>query len=661
MSMHRRIFVSGLAALGLAAALELASPAFAHGGTYRGPGSGIGPGGPSGPATGGPSGGGPSTGGSADAAGDLTAWQMWWALNRDGYLQLRAALMEGADSLSKSDAFFLGGATKADSDAGRPSPEFVNEHVVPALLEILGKEDSPEIATATILALARIGGAQSGAISTALSKKMSSANQEISETAVLATGILADPASSSTLVALLGDTAAGKKLVGREEVPVRTRAFAAYGLGLLGRKATNPDVCRFCVHHLTSALEADTSASYDVAVACIVSIGLVPLEPVASPDKTASPDKEGPASASRSDQFAFLARWLADARRPDGIRIYAPVALAHLAGEDPALRPALVALCNDILASGNAASPAMQQSVVMALGLVADGDSEAVDTRARTLLRKQAGEGDRLARRLALISVARAAARRGDGTVWPSTVDDTRAFLSVQLARGTTPDRPWVALALGILERGVVLAGGKASDGVRELLATALVEHASPVEAGAFALGLGLFAGDDAGKPLLNALADTHDDQVRSAVSVALGMARVTAGIEPLKKLVLASRYQPGLLREASIGLGLLGDKSVSGDLVLMLRDALGLSAQSAIATALGFVGDARAVPPLLAMALDPAKSKGCRAFSVVAVGLICDRRLLPWNQPIAADVNYWLPPGTLFDPVTAAGILDIL
>jgi HEAT repeat protein len=642
-----------LAALGLFAALELASPALGHGGTYRGPGSGIGPGG-AGPSTGGPSGGGPSTGGSADAAGDLTAWQMWWSLNRDGYLNLRAALMDGS-SASKSDAFFLGGA-KADPDAGRPSLEFVNERVVPALLELSGKDEGPEVATATIFALARIGGAQSGTIAKALTTHLSSLNQEISETAALATGLLADPSSSSTLVALLDNTPDGRKLVGREEVPVRTRAFAAYGLGLLGQRATNPDVRRFVVHHLVSALEADTSASYDVEVACILSIGLLPLEPIASPGEGAPP------SASRTDQFAFLVKWLTDPRKPDGVRIYAPVALARLAGEDPALRPALVALCCEILSTGNNASPAMQQSVVMALGIAADGDADAVDQRARTLLRKQVGsDGDRLSRRLALISAARAYSRRGDGTGWPSTIEDGRAFLTAQFSRASTPDRPWVALALGIHERSVVEAGVESSDVVRAQLSTALAEHASPVEAGAFALGLGLFAGDDAQKPLMAALANTRDDQVRSAVSVALGMARVTAGIETLQKLVVGAKYTPSLLREASIGLGLLGDKSVSAELVDMLRDAVGLSAQSAIAIALGHVGDAKAVAPLLAMAMDETRSKGCRAFSVVAVGLICDRRLLPWNSPIAADVNYWLPPGSLFDPVTAAGILDIL
>jgi hypothetical protein len=92
-----------------------------------------------------------------------------------------------------------------------------------------------------------------------------------------------------------------------------------------------------------------------------------------------------------------------------------------------------------------------------------------------------------------------------------------------------------------------------------------------------------------------------------------------------------------------------------------MLESAQGLSAQSAIATALGYVGDARAVDPLLVLAREQTRSSGARAFAVVALGLICDRQMLPWNACVAADANYWVPPASLFDPTTGLGLIDIL
>src|SRR6187397_559561 len=121
----------GLLVLGIVAGIS--SPAHAHGGSYRGPGSGMGPQGPIGPSTPGlpipsPTGPGPGPGigpatgiGASDSGGDLTAWQQWWALNRDFYPQLKAALAR-ENIASGTDDFFTGRATPS-TNAARPSPE----------------------------------------------------------------------------------------------------------------------------------------------------------------------------------------------------------------------------------------------------------------------------------------------------------------------------------------------------------------------------------------------------------------------------------------------------------------------------------------------------------------------------------------------------------
>ncbi len=635
----------------------LAAAGEAHGGTYRGPGSTTGPSGPSGPATPGNTGGrspGPSTGGAADAAGDLAAWQQWWALNRDPYLQLKRALAEG-DLVTSTDTFFLGPDGKISSSPGRPTAEVVRDRIVPAILELLSKDSGPDIASSALLALAKIGDVDRAAVASALKKSLGSPNQEISESAALSLGVLGDPASASALVELLDDSNFGRKLVAREEVPTRTRAFAAYALGLVGRATKNLDVRRFVVHHLVQGLETNAqAAARDVAVACATAIGIVPVEPAASSDENA------PASASRAGEIAGLMRVLTDPKVSDFVRAYAAVPIARLAAGEPSLRAGIIPALTADLASSSNAGASMRQSAVTALGLVVDADDDAIDSAARAALKKQAGEGDRLARRLALIALARASARLGEHDGNGKTLDETRAFLLGELARGSTPERPWAGLALGILEHDVVQRGDAASIDVRHALASALVEHSNPVEAGAYATGLGLMGGDVA-KPLLDLLDDTHDDQVRSYAAVALGMARIPAGVEPLRKIIRVARYRPGLLREVSIGLGLLGDKTVSLELIELMNDAQGLSAQGAIATALGWVGDARAVEPLLGIALDPTRTNGSRAFSVVALGLISDPRPLPWNAIYSSDSNYWIPPSTLFDPVGSAGVLDIL
>lgn len=655
--------------LALLVALFCATPLSAHGGTYRGPGSGIGPAGPSGPSTptgpspGGP-GAGPATGGASDSSGDLTAWQQWWALNRDGYLELKAALAR-ALPVSGADDFF-GGGTVTDARIGvAPARHVLRNRIVPALIEILAKERGPDLSTAALLALARIGpvptdstGAhKDGSVRSALAirARLSSDNQEVSESAAIALGILGDTSAATVLVDLLDDTEAGRTFVGRPEVPYRTRAFGAYALGLLGRSSTNGDVTRFVVHHLASALVNDHASARDVQVACVIALGLVPLQDAGRANSSTSP------AASRSAQFAFLASWMGDKSRPEVVRVYAPIALVHVAQDDPALRDALVAACCDVLASPTSSSAALSQSAAAALGWIADSDVDALDVRARTALMRQTGDGDRLARRLAWIALARAGSRLGTGGDPERGRSETREFLLDALARGSTPERPWIALALGLFERANVRAGGEPAPRVREALERNLRDHGGPSEAGAYCLALGLSGAPGIARTLLQVLAEAHDDAVRAHAAVALGLARESAGVEPLRAIVLESRFKPVLLRDAAIGLGLLGDRTLGPTLVTMLETAQGLSAQAAIATALGFVGDARAVDPLLTIARDATKSPGPRAFAVVALGLISDRALLPWNACIAADANYWVPPGTLFNPSSGTGVLDIL
>ena len=63
-----------------------------------------------------------------------------------------------------------------------------------------------------------------------IKKFLPDGNQEISETAALALGILANDASVPLLTDLLLDAPTGRKAIGKAEVEFRRRSFAAYGL-----------------------------------------------------------------------------------------------------------------------------------------------------------------------------------------------------------------------------------------------------------------------------------------------------------------------------------------------------------------------------------------------------------------------------------------------
>src|SRR6185503_3172364 len=76
------------------------------------------------------------------------------------------------------------------------------------------------------------------------------------------------------LTAILSDSSDGRDLVGRSLVGDRLRAFAAYGLGLLGERTREPSV-RVGVHDaLMAALPAERD---EVQAACLLALGFVPM------------------------------------------------------------------------------------------------------------------------------------------------------------------------------------------------------------------------------------------------------------------------------------------------------------------------------------------------------------------------------------------------
>ncbi len=648
-----------LAALALAvSAYVLVPEARAHGGSYRGPGGAIPAGaGPATPTTGGPPGPGrpgPSTGGGADV--DLTGWQLWWGLNREPYIALRTALVQGGAAARTGSSAALAGV------AGRPTDAQVRLEIAPALLTALRAERNPDIVTAALLALAKCGPRLEpegrATASTVIRSRLRDANQEVAETAAIALGVLANPADLSLLGEIVADGESAREACGKDgSLPLRTRAFAAYALGLVAERVDNEDYRRWIAHQLIGVLGTSKAATRDIPVAALMSLGLIALDPNAGPQVG---DGEPAPTSSALALYEWVADWFEDPRRDAQVRAYAPVAMAHLANRaGEASRADCVQRLARGLETGSTESVVVRQSCVLGLGLVADGDGDAHDVRARALLKTASNGGDRLARRFAWISIARVGARPGEEG--RDALNDSRTYLLGQLARGSTPERPWLCLALGVGERAALDAGAQPSDAIQDPIRKEIRAHTSPSEASAQFLALALSQSPAAGAILMDRLGELSDDEARGSAALALGIARTTAAIEPLRVLVLEAQYKPRLLREAAIGLGLLGDRSLTPQLVGMLSAARGLYALSSVATALGYIGDQRAVAPLLAIAGDAARDASARAFAIVALGLLSDPAPVPWNTSFALDANWWLPPSTLFDPPTATGVLDLL
>ena len=340
------------------------------------------------------------------------------------------------------------------------------------------------------------------------------------------------------------------------------------------------------------------------------------------------------------------------------VRAHAVTAVGRLLESAPeSVRATVVPSFLRILRETSREPREVRLSALLALGKVADADEDELDRRVRDTLARMVNDGQLQERRFALISLARLASREGAGEQGNGRADCRRHLLR-SLAKGRTQLRPWAALALGVLGRGLLDLGESPDESTSRALRHAALGCKRPQEIGAFALALGLRR-DPEGVSILEAkLEQMSDPGAQGTLILALGLIGERRSIESVREVISGSKYKPELLWNAAIGLALLGDKESVPQLIDMLREAKSLGSQAALASALGLAGDGRSVDPLVSMAGDPTLTQGARTFATVALGLVCDRHLLPWNFDLSEGVNYVAATPTLLG--TANGVLDI-
>jgi HEAT repeat protein len=604
-----------------------------------------------------------TTGGTLGDTTDLSLWSWWWEFNKEPFLELRAHL-ESEPSSTGSDGYYLGHGYRSSRPniIGRPTEADVNERIVPALRRALASAQSNDVVTATLVALARIGGdygaADRAALDAELRPYLSDANQEVVETATVCLGILGNESSAIFLGELLLDTRTGRPAVGRGRVSLRTRVFAAYALGLLGARTRREDVRRYVVHKLVAALQADETPGPDLGVACVLAIGRVPLEWAREPLRESG--TPAAATSSREAEIATILSILEDSRSRRVVRAHAPIALAGLLTSGPEAAPELLrervgGVILELFEGKNHRSRDLRQSSAIALGMLGDDDGDPIDRAIRSGLVR--ASGDRYTRYLALLSLGRVSGRPGPGP--PVALDSERRRLLAGLARAGAESR-WSALGLALMERGRVAAGRDASPDVRAALLRRLAEVSSPTDVGALAIASGILGDAAAAEPLVEKLGSLREDEARGFTALALGMIQAREARADVRALVEGATHRPVLLRESALALGLLGDRGTTEFLVGRLQTSRSLAAQAALAQALGRIGDRRAVDPLLALLADEEHAPLTRAFAAVALGLVTDADQLPWNTLYSVDVHYAGAPSTLYDRV-GFGLLNIL
>lgn len=701
--MKKFLLTSALLAGGV---LGLQATSLGHGGTYRGPGDTVPPGGggggggggpstpgpggpstpgPSGPSTPGPSGpstpgsgpsnpgpSGPTTQGGGDTGPDLTTWQFWWGFNKDPYLNLKARIHSGATATG-SDDFFIGHGQQSQAKNNyKPSEADIRNKVVPILIEAIEKESNNDIVTAALIALAKIGDekGQDGVsrFEAIIKTRLDDSVQEISETACVSLGILANPASIDVLEQIATDQPEGRRLVGKPEsqISYRTRAFAIYGLGLIGYASEDPAHRQRIVQILHGLLESPRFSTRDIKVASMISMGLVPIAQLANPEPVDGEDEpEYMPWDSREAQIDYVIEFFEtenDKNRDYMVRAQAPRALSLLIAGAPAEYKETVAdkLMEYFGGRTQKGESQLRQSAVLAMGAICDADADDVDKELRRRLFKAVEDSDQQVKHYSIIALAQAGGNLGEGEKVEDGLKEIRKHLAGQLARGKAR-KSWAGLAIGVMERKIADNDGPVSEEQLNAVMLALQDAKAVREVGAYAIGLGIAKHISASDTMRDKLEEMSQDEARGYLAVGLGLMGAQGATEQIQEIVRKSKYRADLLKQAAIALGLLGDKSVVTELLDMLKnDAKTLSSQAAIASALGFIGDSRSLDPLVEMYKDEGLTDKARAFALVALGIVADKEPLPWNSKISVDINYRANTTTLTGE-GGTGLLDIL
>ncbi|MCK5944308.1 MAG: HEAT repeat domain-containing protein, partial [Planctomycetes bacterium] len=447
--------------------------------------------------------------------------------------------------------------------------------------------------------------------------------------------------------------AAGRELVDRA-VSDRTRAFAAYGLGMHAGRSDRVSTKRAAFEALAAVLHDESVVSRDVRIAALQAVSLLDID---------RGSYRGAVLA--QEVLAVLEAFFASDRGigEQQVQAHCPTAIARLLDrDDPAAerhKERFAAILEGAGLDGRKARRRVQnavtQSCALALGQLVrpdqDGDlSKDRDVHFSDVLRRTwTGHKDAQTSRFAVLALGQIGGAHN------------REYLLKALSRASRVlEQPWCALALGLCAEQRRQRTGEVDQFVGEELQRRFARAKNPEALGALAIALGLARCEDARPDLTRALS-RHLGKEVAPVSIcqALSMLEADASQEALQAALPECDRRPRLFEEATRALGRLGDAKVADALLRRLAGGeANYEMQLALATALGDVGGADQVEPLVAIVADGARSAVTRAGAARALGGIVDRGPLRWNTVLRENANYRASVATLTDG--AGGVLDL-
>lgn len=540
-------------------------------------------------------------------------WLFWWNYNKDEFLNLKAAIkaMENKISTKSSPYIYGKGGGRNRTDTQAPTEKEIVEKVVPELLKVVANKDiHPDIRGGALIALARCGGGMAHVKQLfEVAKHNSGEDKLVQESAIIALGIM------QLKNAEIRDFLIG--LVDNMDVAFRARCFAALALGLL--QDNSPET--FAA--LERCLDGRESTP-DVPVCALLAIGLIG-------DAKKVPD---------------LLNWLETGgygknKFADLEKSYIVTALGKIGSVD-----ALKAIEGTL----RKRDTLVRRSSMIALGqIVPQATAEQQLEYVKKIAALIKAEDDTTALNFGIISLGRIG---GQDDASENVRKEALRILLDQFQNGKTPQKPYAALALGIVAFQSKAEAPKPAEikyQIIDVIRRDLAELKGDKTAlGANAVALGLVGEKDADtvKLLVSILQDRgQDKKLRGSAAVALGLIGDSNARDAILK-ALEEREDRDLRVDTAVAAGLLGDSGGVEKLVEILNDPKASQfVLGSVALALGQIGDRRAFDPMLRI-LEPDKTNGVypdltRALVAVALGQIADRSDYRVLYRLSKDINY--------------------
>lgn len=587
----------------------------------------------------------PSSTPGAEAPG-AAQWQVWWNFNQDPYLRLRERLA----GLS---------ATSGEGEAGsRPTRAQIENVVLPALLETMRVGGEAPLIRPVFLSMARIqNDLDEVALGTSVDyfcrHYLTTGFQEGIEASLLALGVVGERESVDLLESLVLSTEEGAALMNDVSVAPRTRAYAAYALGLVARNHEDAALRERIGQSLAHVLLEDEFATYELHVACMLSMGLAPA-------RECGEGEHVDGHVCRGIQISSMLAYALDEDREDTLRAHAAVVAAKLSvGADAEYKDTVAFNLLEAIGRNTDESAVFTQGAMLALGHLGDVDDDEIDDDIRRRLEKATKE-DGLTGRLAMMSLARVGSRPGSPEARNVGMEPVRSFLMGQLARGRDGRDAWAGMALGVLEFHALQEGLGQSEDVLRALEFGVERRRGDDKLAALSMGLGVVGHQPAREDVLEMLSRSEDPGVRGYAALTLGLLGDRDSRAELRAMLEGSEDEAELYG-ASLGLRLLGDREVAPALVERLAEAEESEPRRMLASAIGLLADARTIAPLIEMMQDEDLDPEARGAAAAALGSMCDADLASWAAPLANDLHYGALSWTLASPFgDGTGLLDM-